>query len=705
MDGLSSAASIIAVIQLTGNIVKICRGYIQEVKDARDDIITLNRTVAGLEWILQKLQEFLRGRNGQKLPISSQLVSDISDCLTELRALEEKINPTRGNKMMKRLGLRALRWPMKRVEVEGAVQNLERYKVSFTLALQVDQTYALTIFSSSTISLHLHSTLLADVAQSAERIDQNVDLNKLPIARAAEYNSYMDQHEDACLPGTRTELLQRIAEWSVSPQGKCIFWLNGMAGTGKSTISRTVAQSFKETKLLGASFFFKRGEGDRGNAMRLFPTISRQLALRFPGLISSVRKAIYDDPDIATKSLKEQFDKLLLQPLLGLSNQQVLTAVVVIDALDECENDNDIRVILRALPRLRESNALRLRIFLTSRPELPIRLGFSEITNYDYQDMVLHEIPEAVTAQDISLFVNHRLSRIRKERSLPPYWPGDRDTQALVRLSVPLFIFAATMCRIFEDPQWDPMDSLSEILTYRSESSQLDGTYLPVLNRLLNKQNGKRKKQLIEEFQEVVGTIVMLESPLSIISLSKLIGVSERLIDLRLDSLHSVIRMASDKTMPVRPFHLSFRDFLLDPETREKTPLWLDEKVIHQRLATQCLSVCANLRQNICGLLSEGTQRVDIDPQTINHCLSAELQYSCRFWAQHLVQSKDPKNVMDDAFSFLRTHFLHWVEAMSLLGLGSEVVGILDLLHSVIDVCLSEQFYAVIILIDTGRQR
>ncbi|THC94020.1 hypothetical protein EYZ11_006492 [Aspergillus tanneri] len=300
-------------------------------------------------------------------------------------------------------------------------------------------------------------------------INQHMDLEKLPIACGAEFNSYMDQHEDECLPGTRTELLHKIAEWAVSPEGKCIFWLNGMAGTGKSTISRTVAKSFKRDKLLGACFFFKRGEGDRGNAMKFFPTITRQLLLRLPRLIPGVRKAAQDDPDIATKSLKEQFDKLLLQPLLGLkrSDRQITTMVIVIDGLDECELDNDIRVILQLLPQLQGLSGVRVRIFLTSRPELPIRLGFSEIANHDYQDLVLHKIPEAVTARDISLFMNHRLSRIRTERSLPTNWPGETDIQALVKLSVPLFIFAATVCRIFQDPQWDPIENLAEILTHQ----------------------------------------------------------------------------------------------------------------------------------------------------------------------------------------------------------------------------------------------
>lgn len=527
--------------------------------------------------------------------------------------------------------------------------------------------------------------------------------DKLPIVHGAAFDSYVEQHEDECLPGTRIDILRQIKEWASSPQGKCIFWLNGMAGTGKSTISRTVAKSFKQAKLLGASFFFKRGEGDRGNSTKLFPTIARQLVISIPQLIPGIQKAISDDPDLAGKSLKEQFDKLLIQPLLDLEQpvEQIPNTVVVIDALDECDVDSDIRLILQLLPRLRELSAVNLRAFLTSRPDLPIRLGFSEIRNQVYQDLVLHEIPEAVTAHDISLFLNARLSQIREERSLPTDWPGSMNIRALVRLSVPLFIFAATMCRMFEDPQWDPVDSLTEVLTHQSEGSELSGTYLPVLNRLISNQNGKRKLQLVEEFQAIVGSIVMLESPLSIISLSRLIGVSERMIELRLNSLHSVIRIPKDKKIPVRPFHLSFRDFLLDTETREKTPLWLDSELVHRKLAIRCLSICNSLKRNICGLPSDGVLRIDIDPSTIESYLPPELQYSCRFWVHHLVQSKNMNAVTTNAFSFLQKHFLHWSEAMSLLGLGSEVVGILDLFCSVINVSKYALFLLLSALTDS----
>lgn len=135
--------------------------------------------------------------------------------------------------------------------------------------------------------------------------------SNLPIAEGAFYDSYMDQHEAVCLEGTRTELCYNISKWARSFDSKCIFWLNGMAGTGKSTITRTVAQSFKESGLLGANFFFKKGEADRGNAKRFIPTITKQLMAHDQQLASNVLRVIRMDPDIPAKSLREQLNRLI----------------------------------------------------------------------------------------------------------------------------------------------------------------------------------------------------------------------------------------------------------------------------------------------------------------------------------------------------------------------------------------------------------
>ena len=516
---------------------------------------------------------------------------------------------------------------------------------------------------------------------------------KLPALSEATFDSYIDQCEERCLPGTRTDVLRQIKDWAFSPQERCVFWLNGMAGTGKSTISRTVAEFFSEAKSLGASFFFKRGKADRGNAKRLFPTIARQLTITIPQLLPHIYQAVLDNLDITEKGLQDQFNKLLLQPLLSLdkSDLPLCTAVIVIDALDECEKDEDIRLILQILPQLQKLGTIQIRVFLTSRPELPIHLGFSKLTFQDHKDLILHEIPEEVIKHDISLFFHHRLSEIKDASFLPDDWPGEKDLNELVVLSIPLFIFAATVCRLLGDPLWDPIESLAEILDHRHDQSSMDRTYLPVLERLLigwNKtSDGTKKTQFVQEFQQVVGSIVILEDPLSVNSLSKLLNIQERLIAFKLRPLHSVLRVPSDENLPVRLFHLSFREFLLNPDTRDKSPFAVDEKAAHYKLTIQCLTMCQNLRKNICQLSSDGARRTEIDPLTIGRFIPPELRYSCRYWIHHLVKCDHLHDVLRQSLLFLQGHFLHWVEAMSLLGFASELVGMLSLLQKLISVC------------------
>ncbi|GMG38371.1 unnamed protein product [Aspergillus oryzae] len=184
--------------------------------------------------------------------------------------------------------------------------------------------------------------LIDKLTESMKELLEQSGLANLHVAEGVFYNSYVNQHEDFCLPETRTELRRQISEWARS-NGKFIFWLNGMAGTGKSTIARTVAESFQNQGLLGASFFFKRGEADRGNAKYLISTITRQLVIRHHRLAPEVLNAIKNDPNIASKSLSEQCEKLLCQPLVKLHLDQPTTIVIVIDALDECDGEDDIR--------------------------------------------------------------------------------------------------------------------------------------------------------------------------------------------------------------------------------------------------------------------------------------------------------------------------------------------------------------------------
>ncbi|KAI3006741.1 hypothetical protein CBS147346_3641 [Aspergillus niger] len=523
-----------------------------------------------------------------------------------------------------------------------------------------------------------------------KNLHRKFDLYNLPAAEGASYDSYQNQHQEACLDGTREDLLQQASDWGSCSQGACLFWLNGMAGTGKSTIARSLARTFEEKGQLGATYFFKRGEGDRGHAKRFVSTITRQLIAVIPNLAVGVSKAIEDDPDISRRGFRIQFEKLLLEPLSELEDGQNLTRlVIVVDALDECEEEQDIRLLLQLFPRIQESKSVQLRAFITSRPELPIQLGFQQDTvKTNHQDLVLHQIPKPVIEHDISLYLRHKLKIIRETRSLPPDWPGDNIFQELVKMSVPLFIFAATVCRVFEDYDLDPVQTLSEILEYQNEESKLDGTYLPVLQRL-STHSGKRHKMIIEEFQEVVGTIIILESPLSVCSLSEILGIRNSTINTRLSRLHAVLDIPDDETKPVGLFHLSFRDFLLDPETREKTEFWVDGGLTHHKLAVKCLEIMrSRLKRNMCNLPYEGFERTEINADTVGkpleHFIPSELEYCCRYWIRHIAQCKDPVELGDEIYAFLQEHFLHWAEAMCLLGYASEVVGGIETLQSLI---------------------
>ncbi|EMR89727.1 putative vegetative incompatibility protein het-e-1 protein [Botrytis cinerea BcDW1] len=435
---------------------------------------------------------------------------------------------------------------------------------------------------------------LRNIKESVSEILEQINLEKLPIAKNATFDSYQDEHDARCLLGTRVELLKHISGWAEDPKGKCIFWLNGMAGTGKSTISRTVAQSFEENNQLGASFFFKRGEGDRGTASKFFTTIAHQLVVKQPQLVQSLNKAIDLDPSIFDKSLAKQFEQLIFKPLTEL-NSSPQTLVLVIDALDECEREEDIGVILRLLTQVRNIASICLRIFVTSRPDLPVRLGFQEMSDAAHQDCVLHEITQATIERDIFMYLDHEFAKIRtKNKMLAVNWPGQESIQALVQMAIPLFIFAATACRFIADPVWNPEEQLEAILRYRmvENMSNFDRTYRPILEKHFITQTTKKQREtLIQQFKEIVGSIVILADPLSIVSLAGLLDVKKDYIERRLQFLHSVLDIPSSEDAPVRLFHLSFRDFLLGDSENDDIPFKMNERELHGRITSKCLEL------------------------------------------------------------------------------------------------------------------
>ncbi len=542
------------------------------------------------------------------------------------------------------------------------------------------------------------------VQESIDRLGSKIDLDKLPYAAGAIFQSFSDSEVyRTCHPATRVELLRQIQDWARQRDGKHIFWLNGMAGTGKSTISRTVAEWLTDQGCLGASFFFKRGESDRDSALRFFPTITRQLVSKLPELRKPIAEVIDSDPFICDKSPSEQFKKLIYQPLqkVQLTLNSISSFIIVVDALDECENDKEVEMILQLWSSLAEIANIRLRLFLTSRPDLPIRLGFKKMSTDTYEDLILHEILQATVEHDISVFLKDEFSKIRNSYNNDPLsdipldngWPSENVLKILTDRAVPLFIVAMTICRYVGDPSPDPRGALEDILNFQGigEMSQMEQTYLPVLKRLSTRSSDSYKQEtLCRDFKMIIGSVIVLANPLSVASLQALLKVSAITINFLLRPLYSVLHIPADLEIPVRPLHLSFGEFLLSDKLRDH-PFGVDGPTAHQTLLTRCLALLSDsngLRENICDLEYPGQLRQEIDSITIKERFSPALQYACRYWVHHAQQSEIPLLDDDQVHVFLQKHFLHWFEALSLLNASTiaiDYVGTLQLLPCVSD--------------------
>jgi hypothetical protein len=188
-----------------------------------------------------------------------------------------------------------------------------------------------------------------------------------------------------------------------------------MAGTGKSTISRTIAKDFTQLGRLGTSFFFKRGEADRGSISKFFTTIAAQLVHKEPAISVPIKEVINVYPYIAGKTARDQFNKLIIQPFVStLAARGPETLVVVVNTLDEYDKDKDIKLLIYLFSGTNDILCQKLRILITSRPELPIRLSFQTATD-SYQDVVLHEVLPDIIKHNLTAFFHHELTQIKNE--------------------------------------------------------------------------------------------------------------------------------------------------------------------------------------------------------------------------------------------------------------------------------------------------
>ena len=534
--------------------------------------------------------------------------------------------------------------------------------------------------------MHYASSLHFNLAE------QDRQLDKLPCADDAAFTSQLWEQQPRCLPNTRVQLLKMVETWSDNPNSPCIFWLKGMAGTGKSTVARTVADKYAMREQLVTSFFFSRGRGDLGYAKKFFTTIAAQLANVNSSLRHYISKAIAENPQIIREGLKAQWDQLIYKPLAnwGQTLSQPQALIVIIDALDECEGEDDVRLLLQLLPQMKNLQIINVRIFVTSRPDTPIRLGFRQMSKDIHQDLALHDIDKVITQQDIYVFLVHEFQNIQQDFDLHRGWSSDQDIKLLANRASGLFIYAATACRYIRNARYNRTQALTRLLgssTAPTAIATLDKMYLQVLESSILRGSEGHNEELIGMFRKITGPIVVLSQPLSTLALAKLIDIPEQSALAVLGDLQSVLEVPESPNRPIQLLHPSFRDFLLD-EDRESSYFHIDKRSTHESLANDCIRVMSNhLKKDMCDLKAPGTLASEVTSDQIEQCLTLELRYACQYWAMHLLKSEIQLHHNDQISNFLNQHLLHWLETMSLIGKTSEGVLAISSLENMVIVC------------------
>ena len=505
------------------------------------------------------------------------------------------------------------------------------------------------------------------------------DLDILAKLEPVRNAGYQAGHHDKCLPGTRQSVLHDIMHWATNPRDQNVFWLNGLAGTGKSTIAQSFSEAIATKRILGASFFCSRDYLDRRVLKNIFPTLAYQLACCYPHFRNHIITVIKKDPTLAHTSLISQLENLLVAPL----SEAKVSCVIVIDALDECIDDQPASAILSVFGRFAKQLPL-VKFFITGRPEPRIRSGFrlpllEPITHI----FLLHEVGLSSVDDDIRLYLTQRLTSIAKRRSdldLPNTWPHDGEILALTKKSSGLFIFASTLVRFIESEHHDPSKRLQLVLSEASGTTHEGRTGIDFLYSqvLLLAFSDARGPEVFANVKRVLGAIVLAFNPLSRRDLSKILGVSTITVSTTLRHLHSVILVPADEHKEIRIFHKSFPDFLQDENRCTDDRFRVDPVVHHGDMVLSCLELVEALERNPCSLPPFTMNRDAPDlPQLLENSLDGAVRYACRYWARHLELS--PKSG-DHIYQVTKpaTRVLGsappWIEVMSLDDRLEEVI-------------------------------
>ncbi|KAG8846333.1 hypothetical protein FRB91_000901 [Serendipita sp. 411] len=507
------------------------------------------------------------------------------------------------------------------------------------------------------ISVQTHETVHR-IERGVNRVENLVDAigDNSYIKELVPLSSATGEDHDICLHGTRIVVLESIRQWVNDPSAPQLWWLTDVAGAGKSTIAKQLSTEWKDEGRLGGCFFFNKNRPDVTNKQGFCDTLAAQIANNQPQLRSSITQGIKEiGPILSVCRFEEKLEKLVIQPMKNVA------LVLVIDALDECD-DRDRLIILRSLLSSLPQ-APRLKILITSRPERDIA---QLLDTYRSRTNNLHDVELKSNRDDIAAFVKHKMGELVRSSEL-----AKEDVDRLAKRVNCLFILASTACKVVED-SLDPQAAVQELLNPNQDLlHDINTLYFTILTKVCKaNQIGRASTSKSQELLiKVLKVVLAASTPLTISTIDGFLGIknTRRLIGF----LSSILSIRADDIVLI--LHPTFREFLEDPTAAGH--FHIDMTDAHKLVAKRCLeNMRRELRFNICRLESSFVLNRDVLDlkDRISNFISNQVQYGCVYWPDHIVKSNITSadrdvhhalvGIVEDGYP------LFWIEVTSALG-------------------------------------
>ncbi|THU93196.1 hypothetical protein K435DRAFT_840359 [Dendrothele bispora CBS 962.96] len=565
--------------------------------------------------------------------------SEVKHYFEELARKLDSIN----TKLREKMDHSALR---RTVQADRDTQEIEDYWQELQRAY--DQCKTQILFKIERDTTKILKTLIMSKLKNSEQAPHDVGPDKTP-----------------CTDGTRITILNEIMDWvqdSDSPNASLGYWMCGMAGTGKSTIAKSLCLMLEEQQLLAGSFFCSRQIPECREYHHIIPTIAHQLAYYSCTFGETLEKVLEEDQNIALKEPSFQVKKLLIQPweaVVKTGRFEGHVPVIVVDALDECENVSE--VLKAIVPAIQNKQMPGLKFFFTSRPGKNVSSHLeidSQVANSGrVKNFYLHNVEKNLVQEDIRKFLQDKLQNVT-----------DEQIQILVKSSGKLFIYAATIVKYVTGTDVYGQKRLNDVLKlaqdpHAMDYQGIDELYEEILKKAMFGQRESERQMSLK----IVHTVVSTATPVTCKTISQLVDCSVEVANATIQGLQSVLYINKEDNK-VYTFHASFPDYIFSAERNKENHC---DQLVHQVLLEKaCLGIMEQkLCFNMCNLPSSFLLDKEVEgiERRIAENIPGELEYCYFFWAYHLGKCEMDEAVISLLETFIQKKMIFWIEAMFLL--------------------------------------